>query len=111
MAIREHGLYRRCARPAADVAKGGCYITGDAGVGVDTGAYIDMEGTLYLSLNTIKELAEVAGFSVNEEGQQLEIDNTFLTEQVASLGRELADANEQLEAVGLAVARAASKGK
>jgi hypothetical protein len=109
MAVRKHGLFRRCDHPSPDVAKGGCYYTYSTGPGVDTGILIDFEGTLYLSLNTIKELAEVAGFSVNEEAEQLERDNAFLTQRVLELEGKLLNAEEQLTAVGVAVSYAAAR--
>lgn len=107
MAIRQHGLFRLCDRPSPDVAKGGCYYTGDAGPGVDTGILIDFEGTLYLSLNTIRELAEVAGFSVDAEALANEQQIAWLTQQNAELTTERANLIEQLSAVGVAVALAA----
>jgi hypothetical protein len=107
MAIRQHGLFRLCDRPAPDVAKGGCYFSGDAGPGVDTGILIDFEGTLYLSLNTIRELAEVAGFSVNTEALELERQNAEFQKAIADLRIENGELKSTLDAVGIAVARAA----
>lgn len=108
MAIRDNGLFRKLERPAGDAAKGACYITGDAGPCVDTGVDIWTEGTLTLSLNAIRELAEVAGFSVNEEGEQLESDNAFLAHRIVELENQLEEANGQLEAIGITIARAAA---
>lgn len=105
MAVRKHGLFRHVERPAADVAKGGCYITGSAASGVDTGVNIDFEGTLFLSDSTIKELAEVAGYSVNEEGMQLEIDNAWLVNENERLQAEVADLETQLTLIGVAISR------
>lgn len=107
MATRQHGLFRAVDRPSGDVAKGGCYIYGSAGHGVDTGVLIDFEGTLFLSDTAIKELAEVAGFSVNEEGQELETRN-------AELERDLEVANEriqELEADAAAIGRYLGRAK
>jgi hypothetical protein len=109
MAVRQHGLFRRLDRPANDTAHSGCYVDGSAGPGVDTGTYIDFEGTLFLSLNTIKELAEVAGFSVNAEGEALEREVEWLKHQNQQQAALLSTANEQLDAVGLAVAHAANR--
>lgn len=111
MAVRDHGLFRKLDRPASDTAHSGCYVDGSTGPGVDTGVYIDFEGTLFLSLSTIKELAEVAGYSVNAEGEQLEHDNAFLTRELAAARDLLAAYEEQLNAVALAVAHASQKGK
>lgn len=111
MAVREHGLFRRLDTPASDAAQGGCYITHDAGPCVDTGILVYGEGTLTLSCNTIRELAEVAGFSVNEEAVQLEVDNANLEEENARQREEIAELNQQLVAVGLAIAHAAKSQK
>jgi hypothetical protein len=108
MAVREHGLFRLVDHPSPDVAKGGCYYSYDTGPGVDTGILIDFEGTLFFSLNTIKEMAEVAGFSVNEEAAQLEHDLAFLAAEVERQNVVIVDLSAQLEAVGLAVAHAAN---
>lgn len=108
MAVRDHGLFRKLDSPPPDAAMGGCYVTHDTGPCVDTGVLIEFEGTLCLSVNTIKELAEVAGMSVNEEGIQLEIDNATLQQACENLRAQVADLESQLEAVGLAVARAAN---
>lgn len=108
MATRDHGLFRKLDHPAPDAAKGGCYVTYGTGPCVDTGCLIDFEGTLTLSLGTIKELAEVAGFSVNEEGEELEKDNAFLKQRLAEKENEVAELSNQLDAVGLAVAHAAN---
>jgi hypothetical protein len=106
MATRSHGLFRQVPRPAADAAKGGCYVYGTTGPGVDTGVLIDFEGTLYLSNTAIIEMAEVAGFSLNEDGAQLEVRNAFLEHENEKLRGELAELNEQLDAVAITMARA-----
>lgn len=111
MAIREHGLYRRYETPPADAAKASCYLTGSGDAGVDTGVHIEFEGTLCLSLNSIKELAEVAGFSVNVEGEELERENAELLRQLAVQDVKIAEMNEQLIAVGVAIARARGDAK
>ena len=103
MAIRQHALFRRVDTPPPDVAKGGCYYSFDTGPGVDTGILIDFEGTLFLSLNTIKELAEVAGFSVNAEGEAQEQEVEWLKRRVAELEEENAAYVENLKAVGAAI--------
>lgn len=109
MATRTHGLFRLVDHPGNDVAHGGCYVDGSAGPGVDTGVLIEFEGTLFLSLNTVKELAEVAGFSVNAEGAALEIENAHLTHQVEELTAERDQLNADLDAVGVLLARANPK--
>lgn len=109
MAIREHGLYRRYDTPPPDAAKGACYLTYSSGPGVDTGVLIDFEGDLCISTAALRELCEVAGFSFEEDGVQLEQRNAFLERELAQAQADLADANEQLTAVGVAVARAAQK--
>lgn len=109
MATRQHALFRLVDRPSPDVAHEACYVYGTAGAGVDTGVIIEFEGTLFLSLAAVKEMAEVAGFSVNEEGQALEVENANLQHQLAEAIAERDDANEQLRVLGGVLARAASK--
>jgi hypothetical protein len=106
MATRSHGLFRAVPHPAGDVAHGGCYIYGGGGPGVDTGVLIDFEGTLFLGNTAIRELAEVAGMSVNEEGAALERENAFLTQRCSELVDQIRDLNEQLDAVSVVLARA-----
>jgi hypothetical protein len=108
MAIREHALFRRLDTPAKDSAQGGCYITHETGPCVDTGVLVEFEGTLTLSLGAIKELAEVAGFSVNEEAEQIERDIANLEEENARLREQLAEAKDALKSVGVAIAAAAN---
>jgi hypothetical protein len=103
MTIREHGLFRRLDHPAPDAAQGGCYYSHGTGPCVDTGILIETEGTLTLSLNTIQELAEVAGFSVNTEGEALEAENAHLLHRIIELETENAELNEILIGVGRAV--------
>lgn len=110
MAIRSHALYRRYDTPPGDAAKGACYLTGSAEAGVDTGILVEFEGDLCISLNALRELCEVAGWSFNQEAEQLEADNTFLTAANISLHEQLAEALGHLEAVGLAMAHAAERG-
>jgi hypothetical protein len=105
--IRDHGLFRRLDTPAPDAAQGGCYVSHDTGPCVDTGILVETEGTLTLSLNVIKELAEVAGFSVNEEGEELERINAEQEHFINQLTDECAELRSQLDAVGLAVAHVA----
>lgn len=106
MATRKHGLYRRLDHPAQDAAKAACYLTGSSGPCVDTGVLIEFEGTLTISLSALKELAEVAGFSVNEEGEQQEAEIEWLHKTVTDLEAKITDLEEQLEAVGQAITRA-----
>lgn len=103
MAVREHGLYRLLDTPAPDAALGGCYITHSTGPCVDTGVLVEFEGTLTLSIGVIKELAEVAGFSVNEEALKLELDNAHLQHRVTELEEEVARLNDIIIGVGRAV--------
>jgi hypothetical protein len=103
MAIREHGIFRLLERPAPDAALGGCYIYHSSGPCVDTGVLIDFEGTLTLSLVAIKELAEVAGMSVNEEGLQLEYENAWQAGRILQLEAERDTLLDQLSAIGTAV--------
>lgn len=88
MAVREHGLFRRLDHPAVDAAKGGCYIYGDAGPCIDTGVLVEFEGTLTISLGALREMAEVAGFSINEEGIELERRNAELEKSLAEITLE-----------------------
>ncbi len=111
MAVRDHGLFRKLVTPAADTAHSGCYICNNVAGGVDTGVYIDYEGSLFLCTNCIKELAEVAGMSVDVEGEMHERELEYLHHENTSLTAELADARDQLDAFGIAVARAQAKGK
>lgn len=108
MTVREHALYRLLPRPAADAAQGGCYLTASQGPCIDTGVNIYMEGTLTLSLGALTEMCEVAGFSFNAEGRKLEAENAALQHELAAARAENADLNEQLDAVSLAMARAAA---
>jgi hypothetical protein len=105
MATREHGLFRRLDTPAPDAALGGCYVTHGTGPCVDTGVLIEFEGTLTLSVHTIRELAEVAGFSVDAEAVQNEQDIAHLTKRVAELEVENTGLRSDLDAVGRAIAR------
>jgi hypothetical protein len=107
MATREHGLFRLLDHPAPDAAKGGCYVTYGTGPCVDLGVLIEFEGTLTLSTGTIKELAEVAGFTVDDEAFALEKRCAELELQNQLLTAERNELREQLDAVGLAVAHAA----
>lgn len=106
MATREHGLFRLLPRPPADAALGGSLVTGSQGPCVDTGAFIDFVGTVVIDLPTIRELAEVAGFSVNEEGIELERRNAELEHEVEQLQTRVTELDEQLDAVALTFARA-----
>ncbi len=101
MATREHGLFRRLDNPAPDAAKGGGYIYHGQGPCVDTGVLIDFEGTLTLTLNEIKELAEVAGFSLNEEAEAIEQENAYLQSENARLKAEIEDADALLREIAL----------
>lgn len=107
MALTSHALFRRLDEPAPDAAKAGCYIYGDRGPCVDTGVDVYMEGTLTLSVGAIKEMAEIAGFRVNEEGRDLEVRNAELERQVGDLQAEIAELLAELQAVGSVVRRAA----
>jgi hypothetical protein len=109
MATREHGLYRRYETPPADAAKGGCYLTHDSGAGVDTGVLIDFEGDLCLSLVAIKELAEVAGFSVNAEAEQLERDNAWLVVENQRIQQERDELEGLLDGLTSTIARGTKK--
>lgn len=117
MATREHGLFRKLDTPAPDAAKGGCYVSYGTGPCVDTGVLIDYEGTLTLSLPTIQELAEVAGFSVDAEAlenerkiAELEHENDQLKARIAELDMEL-DHAASLVARGQAATTAAAKAR
>lgn len=107
MAVREHGLFRKLDTPAPDAALGGCYITHDTGPCVDTGVLVEFEGTLTLSLNVIRELAEVAGFSVDAEALENERVISEQQRQIEVLTVDRNELRDQLDAVGVAVARAA----
>lgn len=109
MAVREHALFRRLDTPAEDAAKGGCYIWGGTGPCIDTGVLVEFEGNLTIGLGALREMAEVAGWSVCEEGEQLEREHAALTAENARLASEVADLTDQLTAVGVAVARAAAE--
>lgn len=108
MATREHGLYRLLARPAADAAHGGCYLTGAQGACVDTGILIENEGTLTIGLNPLVELCEVAGFSFNAEARKLEENLAHAQEANRLLIEQNSELRQQLDAVGVAVAYAAN---
>ena len=109
MATRTHGLFRLLPTPAGDSAQGGCYIYHTTGPCIDTGVLIEFEGNLTLSLVALREMCEVAGFSFEEEGVKLEQRVAFLERELEQAKAELAEANEQLNAVGIAVARAAKR--
>lgn len=111
MATRTHALYRLIDRPQEDAAHGGCYLTGSQGQCIDTGVLIDQEGTLTISVAALQELCEVAGFSFNAEGIRLEEEVARLGAQIVDLSTERDDLRDQLDAVGIAVARAAGKKK
>lgn len=107
MPIREHAIFRKLDQPHAEAAGGSSYIYHSNDACVDTGVHIFGEGFLTLSLNEIKELAEVAGFSVNEDGQAVEERNAELERQVAALEAENEELVAELRAIGTAVRRAA----
>jgi hypothetical protein len=92
--------------PPPDAAMGGCLVYGTQGPCVDTGVLIDFVGTVVLSLQAVQELAEVAGFSVNAEGVELEERNAFLEHENERLRTELKELNDQLDAVAVTFARA-----
>lgn len=107
MATRVHALYKLLDHPASDAAKGSCYLTGTGGPCVDTGVLIDYEGSLTISVAALQEMCEVAGFSFNEEAEQLENENAYLTHKVERLVEENAELSEQLTLIGVALSRAA----
>jgi hypothetical protein len=111
MAQRTHGLFRAVEHPNNDVARGGCFVYGSAGPGVDTGVLIDFEGTLFLGNTAIRELAEVAGYSVNVEGAQLEVENAHLQHTIDELTAERDQLSADLDAVGVLLARGSSQAK
>lgn len=108
MAITDHPLFRLVDTPGPDVAHGACYFSGDTGPGVDTGILVEFEGTLFFSLNTVREMAEVAGFRVNEEGIELERQVAELAHNCAEYTRMIGELQEQLDdanrVIGAAVA-------
>jgi hypothetical protein len=109
MATRDHGLFRRLDRPAPDAAEGGCFIYHTQDACIDTGILVFGAGTLTLSCTAIKEMAEVAGFTVDAEGIEHEIQ---LAEQARTIELLTAERDElllQLNAIGTAVSRAAGK--
>lgn len=105
MAVREHGLFRRLDHPAQDAALGGCYIYHDAGPCVDTGVLIEFEGTLTLSVNAIRELAEVAGFSVDAEALENERRIAELEHENAQLKARIKEQDDELDATASMVAK------
>jgi hypothetical protein len=105
MGLTSHGLFRRYDTPPADAAKGGCYVYYDAGPGVDTGILIDFEGDLCLSLVAIRELAEVAGYRLNEEAEKLERDNAWLVLENIKLTDERDGYKDIIEGFGKVVAK------
>ena len=111
MATREHGLYRLYQRPPNDAALGGGYLDGSQGSGVDTGVLVAYEGTLCLSLNSLVELCEVAGFSFNAEARRLEENLAHAQEANRLLIAENAEMRSQLDVVGLAMLHAAQPDK
>lgn len=106
MAVREHGLFRKVEHPHPDSAQGGCYVYHTSGSGVDTGVDIYGEGTLYLSDLAIKELAEVAGFSVNTEAIKLEKDVEEFAMALMYMRVERDALRAQLDGIGLTLAAA-----
>ena len=67
------------------------------------------EGTLTLSLNSLVEMCEVAGFSFNAEARRLEEDLATAQHALALLTEERNDLAQQLDAVSLAFARKVKK--
>lgn len=108
MATRTHGLYTRLDHPSYQHANESCLVTGTTGPGVDLGIDLEGYGGVYLSLNVIKEIAEVAGFSVNEEGKALEEENAHLQHDLAVHQWAVALLEEELDAVSRLIARAAA---
>ena len=108
MATRIHGLYRKYDRPPNDAALGGGYLDGSQGPGVDTGVLVAYEGTLCLSVNSLKELCEVAGFSFDAEAIKLEQNSAHQLRTIELLTAKNIDMRKQLDAVGAAVSYGAS---
>lgn len=105
MAVRKHAIYKHLPNPPQDAANASCYITGNGGSGVDTGALIYQEGTLFISDGALRELCEVAGFSFNAEALKLEEEHAFLTRENEELRTKLAELEADLDAVSRAMAR------
>ena len=103
-AIRNHAIYRRLDNPPGDAARQSCYLTGVAGPCIDTGADIYMEGTLVISVAAVRELAEVAGFSV-VDGEKLEQENAHLVHENAELIKRVNELVEDNEAAARVTAR------
>lgn len=108
--IREHALFRRLETPAGDSAQGGCYIYHSTGPCIDTGVLVEFEGNLTIGLAALYEMCGVAGWSVNQEAEELEAENAFLVESNRLLIERVTEAENHLEAVGLAMAHAQERG-
>lgn len=107
--IRSNGLFIKTV-PQYTHAKASCYVYEMAEEGIDTGILIEGEGGLFIGRTALLEMAGVMGWSVNEEGAQLEADNAFKQREIERLTLALAEANEELDAVGILIARAANRG-
>lgn len=110
MTIRDDGYMRHLTEPAPDAARAACYLTGSRGPCIDTGILVDFEGTLTISDAAIKQMAEVAGFSVNEDGLELEIRNAELEHNLASMTEERDQLLDDLTAIANALKTAAGTG-
>ena len=104
MAVRQHAIYRRLDNPPGDAARGSCYLTGQSGACVDTGADIYNEGTLVISVSAVREMAEVAGFNV-VDGVELEVRNAELERENKDLILKVNELQGELDALDKAVAR------
>jgi hypothetical protein len=111
MATRKHAIYVHLDRPPRDAAGQACYLTGNGSSGVDTGAHIFNEGTLFISDTALRELCEVAGFSFTTEGAALEVENAHLTHEVERLTAERDAAVADLDAFSVVFARGQAAAK
>lgn len=104
MATRKHALFK-VTIPTWVHAKASCFVYETAEEGIDMGVEIDGYGALFLSRRAIKEAAEVAGFSVNEEGAALEEENAWLQHELAETQSEAKALREELDTIGKTIAR------
>lgn len=83
--VTSNGLFTRMPSAGYQHAKGGCYVYGTAGEGVDFGVIIEGEGALYLSRGAIVEAAGVLGLTYMDDALELEQENAYLSYEVEKL--------------------------
>lgn len=96
--VRTSGLFS-LVTPGFQHAKASCYVYGTTDPGVDMGAFIEGEGTLFLSKQAIHEAAEVAGMSYVEDGVALEQENAYLQHELDQVKAERDELRSILDSV------------